>query len=137
MTNQRKAMPLRDKVPFVARGLLVEISKTSWSQSYRQTLKSFSSISTVGTSALCSGWRAFAVKEATTHVPTAWGRFASLDITFPSTTVLVPSLWTLPSSSLTTASSGATVSPESFRQTTSIPLRRASALTQLPSVWLW
>ena len=94
-------MPLLDNSPFVARSLLVEISKTSLSQSYRQTRNCFSSISTVGTSALCSGWRVFAVKEATTHVPTAWGRFASLDSTFPSTAVLVPSLWTLPSLSLT------------------------------------
>ena len=51
-------MPLLDNAPFVARSLLVEISKTSLSQSYRQIQNCFSSISTVGTSALCSGWRA-------------------------------------------------------------------------------
>ena len=33
-----------------------------------------SSISTVGTSAFCSRWHAFAVKGATTHMPTAWGK---------------------------------------------------------------
>ena len=64
-------MPLLDNAPFVASHLLVEISNISFSQSYRQTRNCFSSISTVGTSAFCSGWRAFAVKAATTHVPTA------------------------------------------------------------------
>ena len=61
-------------------------------------------------------------------MPTAWGRFASWDSTFSSTAALVPSPWTLPLSSLTTSSTGALVSSESFHQTTSTPLSLASGV---------
>ena len=98
-------MALLDNVPFVASTLLMEISNISFSQSYRMTRNSLLSISTVGTSAFCSGWRAFAVKEATTPVPIAWARFDSLVNT--SIDVL---------SSLQSSSSTVHSSPESTRR---------------------
>ena len=85
--NQSSAIPLLDSPPFVARHLLLDISRMSFSLSYRHTRNCFSSMNIVGTSAFRPGWSDFLVKEETTQVPTAWCRFASLVITFASTVV--------------------------------------------------
>ena len=98
--SQSSAIPLFDSPPFVARHLLLDISRMSFSLLYRHTRNCFSSMIIVGTSAFRSGWSDFSVKEETTQVPTAWCRFASSVITFASTVVVAPSLAASDSSSL-------------------------------------